>query len=424
MIRRNPVRGAKEEEVVESPKGFDDYDFRIGDVMRGERATRGKSLLDVQRELRIKATYIAAVENADPSAFDTPGFIAGYVRSYARYLDLDPDEAFDQFCRESGFSVAHGMSDRASSTAKSRAEAAAQKAASLSRKDRDPFADQSSPFAGLQGSVWEQIDYRAVGSSLVLVALIGGLVFGGWTFLRQVQQVQLDPADDPAVALTGLDPLEGAKATTDGSIATAEAPDEEKLGRLYRPQALDVPVLVSRDAPIASLDPNSIGAFAAAGSFDQSPAAASQSLFDPARMAMVATAPNDPAVKQIGPVQPQVVEAKPESVRVVAVRQAWMQIKAPDGSVIFEALMNRGDHYDIPSFEGTPTLRSGASDGAYFDVGGTLYGPVGNGTVVSNVKLSVADIQERYSPADPKRDSDLSRYAAAQQLKTAEDQDQ
>ena len=63
-----------------APKGFDDYELTLGDVMRGERATLGKSLLDVQRELRIKASYISAIENCDPSAFDTPGFIAGYVR--------------------------------------------------------------------------------------------------------------------------------------------------------------------------------------------------------------------------------------------------------------------------------------------------------------------------------------------------------
>ena len=73
----------------------------------------GKSLLDVQRELRIKASYIAAIENCDPSAFDTPGFIAGYVRSYARYLNMDPDLAFATFCDESGFATAHGMSAEA-----------------------------------------------------------------------------------------------------------------------------------------------------------------------------------------------------------------------------------------------------------------------------------------------------------------------
>src|SRR5574343_1936567 len=79
---------------VEGPKGFDDFDMRLGDLMRGERATMGKSLLDVQRDLKIKATYIAAIENCDVSAFETPGFIAGFVRSYARYLGMDPDHAF------------------------------------------------------------------------------------------------------------------------------------------------------------------------------------------------------------------------------------------------------------------------------------------------------------------------------------------
>ncbi len=96
-------------------RGFDAFEVRLGDLMRGERATMGKSLLDVQRELKIKAAYIAAIENADPSAFDTPGFIAGYVRSYARYLNMDPDMAFDAFCKESGFETAHGMSAQASS---------------------------------------------------------------------------------------------------------------------------------------------------------------------------------------------------------------------------------------------------------------------------------------------------------------------
>ena len=107
-------RRAKPAEDVET-KGFDDFDLRLGDLLRGERATMGKSLLDVQRELKIKAAYIAAIENADPSAFDTPGFIAGYVRSYARYLNMDPDWAFDTFCVESGFATAHGMSAEASS---------------------------------------------------------------------------------------------------------------------------------------------------------------------------------------------------------------------------------------------------------------------------------------------------------------------
>ncbi|WP_198945081.1 helix-turn-helix domain-containing protein, partial [Brevirhabdus pacifica] len=85
MIRRG---APPEDGQVDTPRGFDDFDLKLGDVLRGERATLGKSLLDVQRELKIKANYIAAIEASDVTAFETPGFIAGYVRSYARYLGL------------------------------------------------------------------------------------------------------------------------------------------------------------------------------------------------------------------------------------------------------------------------------------------------------------------------------------------------
>ena len=57
-------------------KGFDDYEVRLGDLLRGERATLGKSLMDVQRELRINANYISAIENCDYGAFETPSFVS------------------------------------------------------------------------------------------------------------------------------------------------------------------------------------------------------------------------------------------------------------------------------------------------------------------------------------------------------------
>jgi cytoskeleton protein RodZ len=85
-------------------------DVSLGDLLRGQRATLGKSLFDVQRELRIKAVYIAAIENCDVSAFEAPSFIAGYVRSYARFLGLDGDEIFAHFCTESNFALENGLS--------------------------------------------------------------------------------------------------------------------------------------------------------------------------------------------------------------------------------------------------------------------------------------------------------------------------
>jgi len=90
---------------VRALSGFDSYELRLGDVMRGERATLGKSLLDIQRELRIKSNYIAAIEHADPSVFEAAGFIAGYVRTYARYLNIDPDWAFKRFCADEQYAT-------------------------------------------------------------------------------------------------------------------------------------------------------------------------------------------------------------------------------------------------------------------------------------------------------------------------------
>jgi len=87
-------------------RGFDSYELRLGDELRGERACLGKSLFDVQRDLRIKACYIDAIENSDPAAIENQSFVAGYIRSYARYLKLDPEEVYRRFCEESGFKPA------------------------------------------------------------------------------------------------------------------------------------------------------------------------------------------------------------------------------------------------------------------------------------------------------------------------------
>src|SRR6056297_3993513 len=142
MIGRRFSRNVETDEA--DMRGFDAFDLRLGDLMRGERATLGKSLLDVERELKIKANFVAAIENTDPSVFDTPGFIPGYVRSYARYLGMDPDTAFRTFCAESGFSIAHGMSAEASSIRKP-ANAPARR---MGRKTQaeDPLISPNTPF--------------------------------------------------------------------------------------------------------------------------------------------------------------------------------------------------------------------------------------------------------------------------------------
>ncbi|PKP72787.1 MAG: DUF4115 domain-containing protein, partial [Alphaproteobacteria bacterium HGW-Alphaproteobacteria-6] len=180
-------RGSPSTEVADKPRGFDDYDLRLGDILRGERATMSRSLLDVQRELKIKASYIAAIENADASAFETPGFVAGYVRSYARYLGLDPEWAFGRFCDEAGFAVSHGMSSAASGPRTGTARRKPDHA--------EPLANPNASFVPRGEAFMARVEPGAIGSVLVLMTLIAGVGFGGWTVLREVQKVQLSPVD-------------------------------------------------------------------------------------------------------------------------------------------------------------------------------------------------------------------------------------
>ncbi|CUH88574.1 hypothetical protein PH5382_02513 [Phaeobacter sp. CECT 5382] len=397
MIRRLTLRRSSEHEDISAPKSFDDFELRLGDMMRGERATMGKSLLDVQRELRIKASYVAAIENSDPSVFDTPGFIAGYVRSYARYLNMDPDTAFETFCRESGFIVAHGMSAEASSR-----KAVVAPISSGMGLGSGAFTTPTTPFAPAAAGIFSQIEPRAIGSLAVLVALIGGIGYGGWSILKEVQQVQFAPVEQTPLVLADVDPLNGASRSALAQGNT-EDPAAEALDRLYRPQALEVPVLTARDAPIASLDPRSLGNFAVPEL--------------PSLILAEASLPDATVV-------PQVVEDIAPGVEMVAVRPSWVQVTAADGSVIYEAIMNAGDSFSVPLTEEAPKLRTGESGAIYFALNGGHYGPVGNrGQVSKNVDLSVDGVLERFAVADLSdvKNSALATMVAALQAEPASD---
>ncbi|WP_282603841.1 helix-turn-helix domain-containing protein [Paracoccus sp. PARArs4] len=394
---------------VEEDVHFLDEDTRLGDLMRGERATLGKSLLDVQRELRIRASYVAAIENCDITSFDTPSFISGYVRSYARYLGMDPDWTFRRFCQESGFQPTHGM-------------AAAASGPKPARRPSDPAEALANPralFIPQKKSFWSEIQPGAVGAMLVLVALIGGLAYGGYAVLQEVQRVTLAPGDDTPSIVAELDPTKGAGIVDptieqNGSATLAQnLPQPESLDRLYRPQILEAPVLTARDGPIAAIDPGIIENAAAVESVI---AAAGQ----------VTEVPQPTEVE--GPSQPeqQLAEAgvsttapdAPE-LELMAARPAWVRVKAADGTVLLEKIMDAGERFTLPKLEEAPTLRTGNSGAIYFAVNGQTYGPAAPGAqVVSNIALASDSLTQAYELADLGADPELAEMVAVAQADT------
>ncbi len=400
MIGRRSKPSASE---IDKPKGFDDFDLRLGDLMRGERATLGKSLLDVQRELKIKASYIAAIENADVSAFETQGFVAGYIRSYARYLGMDPDWAFAKFCAEANFTVAHGMSAAASS--------ATITAKRVVKDFGDPLANPNATFIPRSESVFSRIEPGAIGSVLVLAVLIGAIGYGGWSVLQEVQRVQLAPVDQAPSVVAEIDPLANVK-PLEPIVATAAEPDEtevpqsdetalasaepqstELLDRLYRPEALDVPVLTSRDGPIAAIDPRETGALATT-----------------ARATEIATAVQS-AIGEAAKTDVQVVADAAPTLEVFAVRPSWVRVQSADGTVLFEKILDAGERYVVPQLEEAPVLRAGNSGSIYFAVNGKTYGPAAtDATVVKNLALSADNLTTTYTQANLAADADLAKF--------------
>ncbi|RJE82935.1 helix-turn-helix domain-containing protein [Paracoccus onubensis] len=419
MSRLRADSPADEVSHIEETSLFFDDDTRLGDIMRGERATLGKSLLDVQRELRIRASYIAAIENCDISAFDAPSFIAGYVRSYARYLHMDTDWTFRRFCLESGFQPTHGMAPAASGP-------------KPARRPSDPAEALANPhalFIPQRQSFWSEVEPKAIGSILVLAVLVCGLAYGGWTALQEIQRVTLAPGDDAPEISVELDPTQSA--SLPGSEMTAEEagtlvsnlPKPEALDRVYRPQILEAPVLNSRDGPIASIDPN-LSDIVEAASISSS--AVSETQVSPVQTSGANTVLAQ--AMQYGPQMPdeqiavRTVAPDAPELQLLASRPAWVRVTSADGTVLLEKIMDAGERFTLPKLEEAPTLRTGNSGAVYFAVSGRTYGPAAPGPqVVKNIELSPANLTSRYSVADLKADPELAEMMAVAQADTGDD---
>ena len=103
-----------------------------------------------------------------------------------------------------------------------------------------------------------EVPLSAIGSVLVLVGLLGGLGYGGWTVLQNIQRVQFAPVEELPLAVAEVDPLDPPEAPALEEPALTELASPvaaTALADLYRQQELEVPILVPRDGPIAALDP-------------------------------------------------------------------------------------------------------------------------------------------------------------------------
>ncbi len=109
----------------------------------------------------------------------------------------------------------------------------------------------------------------------------------------------------------------------------------------------------------------------------------------------------------------QVVADTVPEVVMFAVRPSWVRVRAADGTVLFEKILDAGEQWILPKTEEPPLLRAGNAGSVYFAVNGETYGPAGAGpSVVKNVALGPEDLKASYSVADLTKDRDLAKIVA------------
>ncbi|MGM0906601.1 MAG: RodZ domain-containing protein [Pseudomonadota bacterium] len=68
-----------------------------GQILKEAREAKGLSQREVADQLRLRKQIIELLEADDYSTFSTPTFIKGYLRAYAKLLDLDDTELFQAY---------------------------------------------------------------------------------------------------------------------------------------------------------------------------------------------------------------------------------------------------------------------------------------------------------------------------------------
>ncbi len=71
--------------------------FEIGNTLREARVRRNLTLQQVEEDTKIRVKYVQAMENEDFDVMPGATYVKGFLRTYAAYLNLDPDVIIDEY---------------------------------------------------------------------------------------------------------------------------------------------------------------------------------------------------------------------------------------------------------------------------------------------------------------------------------------
>lgn len=356
---------------------FGDYNASLGDLMRGQRASLGKSILDVQKELGLAPYIIFAIENGDLEAFPNKSLVGSYVLQYSRYLGWDPKKTYDKFCKESGHvgRINDDSGHSYPSTLYTTNELSSRKA----------FKNRISLLEYIVGGLVQKstlIGLAAISFVSLLLASGGYLV---WTFYFQVYENpdQITSTATVGANIFGNDNGSDTINTEGTQIAFAIEPNNtfqiglDKIGDLIPQEAgastISTPDWQNHSSIVSKYKP---------GNLHEVP------VFLPEE---------DTGLAGIS----DITNENSSKIYLLTTSESWIRVKGESGRVLFERVLVAGEKYEVPNIGERLILRAGNSGSLYFTIGGIGYGPFGSGTsVVDNIYLDSTVLKQNYAVVD------------------------
>ncbi|WP_447742727.1 RodZ domain-containing protein [Pseudomonas laurentiana] len=288
-----------------------------GELLRQARENRDWSQAEVARKLNLT---VSSLNHVETGAFDKlPGhtFARGYIRAYAKLMDLDQAALVDAFDRYTG------------------THAKGSDVHSLGRIE-EPVRLSHNILRGV--------------SLLLLVAVVGG------GFVWWQDQGSLRGKDLAKIALEHVE-VESADGTT--QIHPLDEPEDQAVSAGQQPESAPLPLAQgAAEQPAAEQAPASPppAATAAPAPAQAQPApvqpavsapAATPAPVAPAIPAAAAPVAAAPAVAAAAPVTPAVVPAGSAKVAIQFTADCWTQVSDGNGKVLFSAVKRKGDNLEL-----------------------------------------------------------------------------
>jgi len=361
----------------------------VGHSLKVVRERRGLALTDVSSRLRIRRPYLEAIEEGRFSELPGAVYISGFLRQYAEFLGLDPEQVLKTYQAEAS----------------------------------------DAPHRPVLNFPMPRPEERTPRLWLVMGALVlAGIVYTLWYRHQEalrfghelIQAVpahlaDLIPASQPIAPATLPQPAPAAPLT-----APAVAPSPE-------PPVAAVPQASVAPPPAAATDAPSLPAASAVVAPSPAPAAppaesSEQPQTETASATDAAPAPeaeatastetaavSDPPATEAAASATDPASSAPASygvsesearIRVEATAPSWIQVRGPNNEQIFTRLLNTGERYLVPNREGL-TLLTGNAGGVRIVVDGQALpalgasGEVKRGIVLDPERLKTAMTEQQ-----------------------------